>query len=272
MGRRLPALFALPTLPPSPAAPPLPRDVWLPEIEVMVARDNAGVTEGFFVAAKGGHNAESHNHNDIGNFVIYIDGKPVLVDAGVETYTAKTFSEQRYEIWTMQSAYHSLLPTIEGVQQLPGAEYKATHVRYTADDAAATLILDMAAAYPPTAHIDRWQRTVTLQRGKAVQIQDDYTLSTQPRIIVLSLVTPCAVDLRMPGIIRFNERSILGERVSGAGQLTYDATIFVPTIETISITDERLGGTWGEALTRVVLQAEQPAAQDCWRFELLSAE
>ena len=26
------------------------------------------------------------------------DGQPVLVDAGVETYTAKTFSSQRYDI------------------------------------------------------------------------------------------------------------------------------------------------------------------------------
>ena len=31
------------------------------------------------LAAKAGHNAESHNHNDIGNFVVYVDGKPVLV-------------------------------------------------------------------------------------------------------------------------------------------------------------------------------------------------
>ncbi|MEZ4725641.1 MAG: heparinase II/III family protein [Caldilineaceae bacterium] len=266
MARRLPALFSLATLPTTPAAPPLPRDVWLPEIEVLVARDQAGATAGFFVAAKGGHNAESHNHNDIGNFVIYVDGKPVIVDAGVETYTAKTFSERRYEIWTMQSAYHSLLPTVDGVQQLPGAEYKATNVHYQADDGAATLTLDIAAAYPREAHIDRWQRTVTLQRGKAVQIQDEYALSVQPATLQLSLVTPCAVDIATPGVISFGERPILAERVAGTGQLTYDAARFTATTETIPITDERLGGTWGDSLTRVVLRTEQPEQQATWRF------
>ena len=53
----------------------------------------------------------------MGNVVVFVDGKPVIVDAGVETYTRKTFSAERYTIWTMQSAYHTL-PTIvrDGVE------------------------------------------------------------------------------------------------------------------------------------------------------------
>ncbi|MBX3015735.1 MAG: heparinase II/III family protein [Caldilineaceae bacterium] len=267
MARRLPALFTVPLLPPMPPAPPLPRDAWLPEIEVMVARDQAGSTEGFFVAAKGGHNAESHNHNDIGNFVIYVDGKPVVVDAGVETYTAKTFSEQRYAIWTMQSAYHSLLPTIDGVQQLPGAEYKANAVAYHADHTSAALTLDIAAAYPPAATIDHWQRTITLQRGQRVTIHDEYALRQSPSLIELSLVTPCAVDITTAGVLHFQERLILADRLSGHGQLTYDAARFSVTTERLPITDERLGGTWGESLTRVVLRATQPTVQGAWTFQ-----
>ena len=34
----------------------------------------AAQPEGLYVAAKGGHNAESHNHNDIGNFIVYVTG------------------------------------------------------------------------------------------------------------------------------------------------------------------------------------------------------
>jgi hypothetical protein len=40
-----------------------------------------------------------------------------------ETYTRKTFSSQRYEIWTMQSGYHQL-PKINGVDQMQGRQYK----------------------------------------------------------------------------------------------------------------------------------------------------
>ena len=84
---------------------------WFPDLEVLVCRSDDPQGKGFFLAAKGGHNAESHNHNDVGSFIIYYDGKPVIIDVGVETYTKKTFSSQRYEIWTMQSQYHNL-PTI----------------------------------------------------------------------------------------------------------------------------------------------------------------
>ncbi|MCB0061599.1 MAG: heparinase II/III family protein [Caldilineaceae bacterium] len=269
MGRRLPTLFSLATLPTEPVAPPLPRDVYLNAIEVMVARDQEGSTDGLFVAAKGGHNAESHNHNDIGNFIIYVDGKPVIVDAGVETYTAKTFSAQRYEIWTMQSAYHSLLPTIDGVQQLPGYTYKATNVHYQANERQVTFALDIDAAYPDAANIDQWRRTITFRRGAEVTIRDEYALATTPAEIVLSIVTPAAVDLRNAGKIQFGEREILASRMAGSGELAYDATVFTATTETIPITDERLGGTWGTALTRVVLRAEQPAQDGEWSFRFV---
>ena len=56
---------------------------------------------------KGGHNDESHNHNDVGSFVVYHNGKPILVDPGVGEYTSKTFSKERYTIWTMHSDYKS---------------------------------------------------------------------------------------------------------------------------------------------------------------------
>jgi hypothetical protein len=89
----------------------------------MVARDKEGSTDGLFVAAKGGHNDESHNHNDIGNYVIYYNGQPVLIDVGRGTYTRKTFSSRRYDIWYNCSDYHNV-PTINGVTQPAGANLK----------------------------------------------------------------------------------------------------------------------------------------------------
>lgn len=267
--RLLRGLFALADMRTENVAPPLPRDVWLDEIQVMVARDEEGASRGLFVAAKGGHNAESHNHNDIGNFIVYVDGKPVIVDAGVETYTAKTFSPQRYEIWTMQSAYHSLLPTLDGVQQLPGRQFQASEVTHAQSDAKSTLSLNIASAYPPGANIERWVRTVTLNRGEDVQIRDEYALTEPVDEIVLSIVTPCAVELGEAGIIRFGERETVPGRRSGTGQLRYPAELFRATTETIPITDERMGGTWGQSITRVVLRAEQPSQRGSWDFQFM---
>ena len=108
MGRQLPAIFGAKELFNAKPVQPLLRDVWMKDLQLMTARSKNGTEKGLFVAAKGGHNAESHNHNDIGNFIVYLDGRPMIIDVGVETYTKKTFSSERYEIWTMQSAFHNL--------------------------------------------------------------------------------------------------------------------------------------------------------------------
>ncbi|MGO4274192.1 heparinase II/III family protein [Paenibacillus sp. TAF58] len=94
------------------------REAWLPDIQVMTAREEIGSSRGFYLEAKGGHNQESHNHNDIGHFVVYYNGKPFLIDTGVDKYTAKTFSPQRYEIWTMQSDYHNQMGAVQRHAQL----------------------------------------------------------------------------------------------------------------------------------------------------------
>lgn len=78
----------------------------------------------WFCAVKGGHNGERHNHNDVGSFLLYDGAVPVLLDPGCGTYTANTFNEHRYEIWTMQSAWHNL-PDINGISQHDGSDFCA---------------------------------------------------------------------------------------------------------------------------------------------------
>ena len=82
--------------------------VWYPSVGIYAARQGSWV-----LGAKFGSNGDSHNHNDTGSITVYKDGRPFLIDIGVESYTKKTFSPQRYEIWTMQSAWHNL-PTFVG--------------------------------------------------------------------------------------------------------------------------------------------------------------
>lgn len=84
-------------------SPIVHRDFWYESVGLFIARD-----EHLYLAVKAGDNDDSHNHNDTGSFTIYKDGKPMFIDIGVETYTKKTFSKDRYDIWTMQSRYHNL--------------------------------------------------------------------------------------------------------------------------------------------------------------------
>lgn len=51
---------------------PLPEFSYLPDLEVVTARSKSGVTDGLFLAVQGSNNGVSHNHNDVGNFIIYL--------------------------------------------------------------------------------------------------------------------------------------------------------------------------------------------------------
>src|SRR2546429_4762493 len=164
----------------------------------MVARSTANSGAGLYVAAWGGHNGQSHNHSDVGNFIVYGDGKPVLIDVGVETYSAKTFSAQRYEIRTMQSAYHNL-PTINGVMQGAGREFQAKDVSFNETANRVTFSADIAAAYPAAAAVNRWQRRGSLdRRAPAVEAEDRYELTPWKEPVLLSLMTPLRVDTSRP--------------------------------------------------------------------------
>lgn len=266
--RWLPIIFSAEEIAKAEAYPPQPRDVWLPVIEMMAARDHAGSSDGLYVAAKGGHNDESHNHNDIGEFLVFVDGRPLLVDAGVETYSRKTFSDRRYEIWTMQSAYHHL-PTINGVQQAPGEQFAARDVHFEAGEAVTQFSLDIGGAYPPEAGVTHWRRTIRLKRGEAVEVVDDYALNHRPQTLTMSLLTPSEVSLDTPGEIVFSPSELPDGRQSAAGVVVYDAAQFAPSVETIAITDGRMSGVWGQRLTRIVLTALSPGQTGTWTLRVM---
>ena len=265
LGRQLPRIFTLADMRQAPASETLVRDVWLPGIQAMMARVREGSAEGLYLAAHGGHNAESHNHNDVGDFVVYAGGKPVIIDVGVETYSAKTFSAHRYEIWTMQSAYHNL-PTIDGAMQAPGRQYAARNVAYRSTDRAAELALDIAGAYPAKAGVKTWKRTLRLQRvPNLVEVRDQFALARAPKEITLTLMTPCAMQQKGPGLL------LLRAADTPEVQLEFDGNVFQASQEPIEITDARLQASWGARLYRILLRAQKSGTSGDWNLRIREA-
>ncbi len=226
-------------------------DFWLPDTEVAGARYEAGSPEGFFFAAKGGHNAESHNHNDLGACVLYINGEPCLVDIGRETYTAKTFSSRRYEIWTMQSQYHQL-PKINGVDQMQGREYEAKNTTFSADENKAIFSTDIAGAYPEEAQVEKWVRTYRLDRGEKFTISDNYKLSeVTEKPTTINFVTSCKV--------KQTDKETM--QLKGKGftvQMKFDSRKVTPEIEFNEVTDTGLLRYWPDGITRIVFTVNNP--------------
>jgi hypothetical protein len=259
LGRVLPTLFHLEELLETEPREMLLRDFWLPELQVMGARSLEGSTQSLYVAAKGGHNAESHNHNDVGNFIVYADGYPAIIDVGVETYTAKTFSSRRYEIWTMQSAFHNL-PTINGVMQKNGREFQAKNVSYKAEKERAVFSLDISHAYPEEAKAKFWTRTVTLERGKCVAIRDRHEFEEVRENLQLALMSWRKPVLEKEGKIRLE--SPVGVDGLMPVFIRYDQNRFRVEFETIHLEDSRLRSSWGDELFRIVLTARQGRLKD----------
>lgn len=241
--------------------------MYLPDIQFFAARDQASTPDGLYLAAKGGHNAESHNHNDVGHFIVYHDGRPLIIDMGVETYTRKTFSPQRYEIWTMQSAYHSL-PTIDGIMQAPGRAFAARDVVSQVDDASATFSLDIGTAYPPEAHLISWKRVLTLLRGQHVVLNEAFEFSIAPSLLMLSLMTPCQVENTHPGCVKLGAVILGDDRSSASGEIDYDSDRLNVTKEEILITDGHLQSAWGSQVTRIQFTAVNVGKQGGWSIQI----
>jgi hypothetical protein len=129
------------------AAPPAsPLRSWFYKAGILICRPAAG-RNGLGAALKGGHNAELHNHNDVGSFVVALGTATPLLDPGAEVYTARTFSPRRYESNLLNSFGHPV-PVVAGQLQRPGRDAEAKVLKTTFTRECDTLVLDIRSAYP----------------------------------------------------------------------------------------------------------------------------
>jgi hypothetical protein len=241
-------------------------EAWLPDVQLLTAH----LPNGLFLSAHGGTNGESHNHNDVGDFTVYANGDPVIIDVGSGTYTAKTFSKDRYAIWYNTSSFHNL-PVINGVQQQEGLRFAASNVSWQGGAEQKDgrghkqtgskdhkLTMDIEKAYPEMAYLAKWRRTITLSRSGTIGITDDYSVTTPLQSLTQTFMTVAGTDLTTPGKILFTTEH--GTKV----QLTYDASFWDVKKEKMDLVtpeDQGLKDSWEHKdIYRIVLTAKGNAA------------
>lgn len=239
------------------ADPPLIKERWFEDLQVLVAREAVGTTDGFFVCMKAGHNAEHHNHNDVGGLSVAIDGRHLVVDPAVSVYSKRTFGPQRYELWEMNSDWHCL-PIINGMVQLPGDRYRARDVYAAPDGRSIMMHADLAAAWPEQLELESYVRTAVLDRdGHRVVVTDTWKGSG-----VSSLVVP--LTLAAEPEIGDGE---VGFRVGGSTVTLSIAGAAAISSETRDLEDPNLRALWGDRLWRLLITPQAP--YDHGRLELI---
>lgn len=245
-------------------AEPLISEYFFPDWDMAFAREKQGTNNGFYFSAKGGNNAEQHNHNDVGSFMLYYNGQPVFLDAGVGNYTKETFGKGRYNIWTMQSDYHNL-PVINGSGQKNGAGFKAVNSKYVASGSQVSFSTDISKAYPEGALVDSWVRSYTLERGKRFVIHDHYRLTENKGGTTIHFLTNLPCSLFTPGIVKLEGEGFVLH-------LKYNAALLKAAIENKDITDSKLKAGIGEKVSRLVFELQDNPLNGDAGFEVIAVK
>ena len=204
-----------------------PRDVYLPDLQVRVLEKAHSI-----LIAKGGHNGESHNHNDVGAFILCMNGEPCVVDAGNMVYTAKTFSDRRYELWNIRSRNHNV-PLIGGCEQKDGAQYRAEHAEGTAEG----MNISFAGAYPAQAEVQTCDRGLALDEAGTLTLHD---------------VIACGHEAPVTWVFMLREQPVIGSCEVTSGPLTMTMPEgMTAACEEIVIDDARMAKNYPGSLWRL---------------------
>ena len=134
-----------PREPVQPVTPPALRN-WFEQSALLICRPAPATTRRLSATFLGGNNGVNHNHNDLGTFTVVLDGRSLVLDPGLETYSYRTFSEKRYDSQLLNSYGHPV-PRVAGRLQEAGAEYRTRVLakEFTADTD--RMVLDLRGAY-----------------------------------------------------------------------------------------------------------------------------
>lgn len=152
-------------------------DCVYPDLGVWNVRGyDASTNINWSAAAKGGHNAEHHNHNDCGSFVVHLNGIPMISEIGMPEYVKRYFRADRYSFLASRSLGHSV-PLINGCEQRAGKEFMARILNADTGEYP-EFAVELVGAYPESAACTSALRKIIVSRDPfSVTASDEITLS-----------------------------------------------------------------------------------------------
>lgn len=181
--------------------------------------------EVYSFAAKGGHNGESHNHNDLGHFILHAEGETYLADLGRGLYTKQYFGEERYSFWCNGSQGHSV-PIIDGSLQEEGERRRATVIEATIGASVDRFTFELSGAYPASVELTRLERSFLWSKEDEPRLTlHDYFLfkpGVDQAEVIERFITLLEPRLLQEGTVMISGKKNL--------QINYDATVWKPEV------------------------------------------
>jgi hypothetical protein len=194
-------------------------DVYFPDYGAIVAHGRDTAKNLWEFAAKAGNNAEHHNHNDCGSFLLNVNGEPAIIEIGAPEYVHGYFGdESRYTYLAARSLGHAV-PFVNGCEQAAGAQFAAQVLSYENQLDRVEFVVDLTACYPAAARCRRLVRKFVLARAAGtLEIEDRFELE-EPGSFETILI--CEAAVRSEGDAVFIDAPGATLRVSPAGGLRF---------------------------------------------------
>ncbi len=241
----------------------LARHDWFSDMMWMIARYDPDDPDALVLAAKGGNNQEMHNHNDVGNFIVHINGESIIPDIGLGRYTKQYFGPERYEHLANSSLGHSV-PVPNGCLQGDGPDFASQLMEHRATEEEDTLELEMKDAYPAESGLASLRRQITLHRETPrgwVELVDSAAFADAPGSFESAITTFSHVDLGEGGVIIRGDRSEV--------RITYDETTVEARLDVFEDVDLAL---YPATVNRIVFSWIEPAMAGQIRLEIVPVE
>lgn len=141
---------------------------------IVIARPVAGSSCRLGVSFKAGHNDDSHNHNDVGSFVVVQGDQTMAGDMGGPfSYPGDFFSDNAYR-YPIKNSYGHPVPVVDGKWQDTGRKAEGKVLERRLSDSTDVCRLDLKSAYSSVEGLDRLERAFAYDRreGGSFVVED----------------------------------------------------------------------------------------------------
>ena len=148
----------------------LPDDTYFDDFGIVISRGKQ--EKPLSVAVKAGHNAENHNHMDVGSYVLVCGEEYVAGDIGAPSYRAGAFSDDN----PARSSWGHPVPRVENTLQSPGIEFRGEILETAFTTGMDKVVMDLKPAYEVKA-LQSLERTLVNNKSGlgSIIIQDKFS-------------------------------------------------------------------------------------------------